>query len=123
MRGIASYKNVALESSDQRKLVVMCFEALIRRQMQAKERLVQGKIVLANDDLRICREIFCELLLALDEEQAPDLSANLAQLYDFCIRELVHAGAEHDPARLDGILKVTHILYDGFKHAFDGDDK
>jgi len=123
MRGIASYKNVALESSDQRKLVVMCFEALIRRQEQAKENLNNGKFVAANEDLRICREIFCELLLALDEDPAPDLTASLAQLYDFCIRELVYAGNEHNPARLEGTLRVTRILYDGFKAAFDRDDE
>lgn len=120
MRGIASYKNVALESSDQRQLVVMCFEALIRRQEQAREQLAAGKFVAANEDLRVAREIFCELLLALDEDPAPELTGSLAQLYDFCIRELVRAGAEHEPTAIDGSLRVTRILHEGFKAAFEG---
>jgi len=123
MRGIASYKNVSLESSDQRKLVVMCFEVLIRRQEAAKECLILRKLVEASDHLRVCREIFCELLLALDEEEAPDLSANLAQLYDFCIRELVQVGNKHDPSPLEGTLRVTRLLHDGFQTAFDGEPK
>ena len=121
MRGIASYKNVALESSDQRKLVVMCFEALIRRQKQAQSYLADGKYVAANEDLRICREIFCELLLALDEEPSPDLTSNLASLYDFCIRELIAVGNDHDASHLEGTLRVTQLLHDGFKAAFDGE--
>ena len=79
MRGIASYKSVAMESSDQRKLVVMCFEALIRRQEQAKQDLEDQKFVDANEHLRVSREIYCELLLALDEEPSPDLTANRAR--------------------------------------------
>jgi flagellar protein FliS len=119
MRGIASYKSVALESSDQRQLVVLCFETLIRRQEQAKKNFKTGKFVAGNEDLRICREIICELLLALDEAPSPDLTSNLAQLYDYCIRELVQAGTSHDVARIDGSLKVTRILHEGFKAAFE----
>ena len=122
MRGIASYKNVALESSDQRQLVVMCFEALIRRQEQAKTNFGDGKFVAGNEDLRVSREIFCELLLALDEDPSPDLTGSLAQLYDFCIRELVRAGTEHDPSAIDGSLRVTRILHEGFKAAFEGEE-
>ena len=123
MRGIASYKSVAMESSDQRKLVVMCFEALIRRQGQAKLGLEDGKFVDANEHLRVSREIYCELLLALDEEPSPDLTANLANLYDFCIRELIAAGTDHDPKRIDASLRVTKLLHEGFKAAFDGDSQ
>jgi flagellar biosynthetic protein FliS len=121
MRGIASYRNVALESSDQRQLVVLCFETLVRRQVQAKSNIEDGKLIDANEDLRVCREIFCELLLALDEEASPELSGNLSQLYDFCIRELVAAGAERSLARIDGSLEVTRLLHRGFSAAFEGE--
>lgn len=119
MRGIASYKSVALESSDQRQLVVLCFETLIRRHGQAKENFDTGKFIAGNEDLRVCREIICELLLALDEGPSPDLTSNLAQLYDYCIRELVQAGAAHDVSRIDSSLSVVRILHEGFKAAFE----
>ena len=101
MRGIAAYKNVSLESSDQRKLVVMCFEALIRRHKQAKAAQNAGKYVKAAEDLRVAREIYCELLVGLDHDAAPEMTTNLAGLYHYCIRELtqeeMHARKQSNP--------------------------
>ena len=78
MRGIAAYKSVSLESSDQRKLVVMCFEALIRRQKAAIEAFEAKKFIDGTEHVRISREIYCELLIGLDHEAAPEMTTNLA---------------------------------------------
>jgi flagellar biosynthetic protein FliS len=118
MRGIAEYKTVALESSDQRKLVVLCFETLIRRQEQAKAAFVESRFVDGVEAIRICREIFCELLLAIDYDASPEMGSNLAGLYDWCIRTLAEVGKTHDGALLDQTLKVTKTLHEGFCVAF-----
>ena len=121
MRGIAAYQNVSLESSDQRKLVVMCFEALIRRQRSAIEAYEEKKYVSAAEHLRISREIYCELLLGLDHEAAPEMTSNLAGLYHFCIRELTMAGHEGEVDRVNETLRITEELYRGFKAAFSAE--
>ena len=118
MRGISAYQSVSLESSDQRKLVVMCFEALIRRQRSAINDIAEKSFVSAAENLRIAREIYCELLLGLDHDAAPEMTSNLAGLYNFCIRELAVAGTESDPGRIEQTLQVTEELYAGFKSAF-----
>ena len=118
MRGIAAYKNVSLESSDQRKLVVMCFEALIRRHKEASEAHAEGQYLKAAEALRIAREIYCELLVGLDHDAAPDMTSNLAGLYHYCIRELTQAGHNRDGDHLENSLVVTKRLYNGFKEAF-----
>jgi flagellar biosynthetic protein FliS len=121
MRGIAAYKSVSLESSDQRKLVVMCFEALIRRQNSAILAFEQKKFIEGTEDVRIAREIFCELLIGLDHEAAPDMTTNLAGLYHYCIRELAMAGYESSGEHIKTALKVTEELYEGFKSAFSSE--
>lgn len=118
MRGIAAYKNVSLQSSDQRKLVVMCFEALIRRQTAAQDAYESSQFVEGTEHLRIAREIFAELLIGLDHEAAPEMASNLGGLYHFCIRELAMAGHETSGARIVECLKITNELYEGFKTAF-----
>jgi len=118
MRGISAYQSVSLESSDQRKLVVMCFEALIRRQRSAIDDIAEKAFVSATEHLRIAREIYCELLLGLDHDAAPEMTTQLASLYHFCIRELTLAGHESDPERIEQALQVTQELYTGFKSAF-----
>jgi flagellar biosynthetic protein FliS len=118
MRGIAAYKNVSLQSSDQRKLVVMCFEALIRRQTSAQEAYKAGQFVEGTEHLRIAREIFAELLIGLDYDAAPEMTSNLGGLYHFCIRELALAGHESRGERIVECLKITQELYEGFSTAF-----
>jgi flagellar biosynthetic protein FliS len=122
MRGIAAYKSVSLESSDQRKLVVMCFEALIRRQNEAISAFKQKQYLKGNEALRIAREIYCELLVGLDHEAAPDMTTSLAGLYHYCIRELTHGGHHTDEGHVQNALTVTQQLYDGFKEAFSDAD-
>ena len=121
MRGISTYKSVSLESSDQRKLVLLCFEALIRRQDEAATAFDEKRYIDAIESLRIAREIYSELLVALDHESAPEMSGQLASLYDFCIRELAMAGQDMKGDRIVNTLRVTHELYQGFKSAFDSD--
>lgn len=121
MRGIAEYKSVALESSDQRKLVLLCFEALIRRQEDAKTAIQLGRYIEAIECLRIAREIYCELLLAVDHDASPEMGKNLAGLYDWCIRNLASIGKTYDLDNIDETLKVTHTLHLGFCSAFGED--
>ncbi len=118
MRGIAAYKSVSLHSSDQRKLVVMCFEALIRRQTSARAAYEAGQFVDGTEHLRIAREIFAELLIGLDHDAAPEMTSNLGGLYQFCIRELALAGHETKGDRIVECLKITNELYEGFSMAF-----
>jgi len=118
MRGIAAYKSVSLESSDQRKLVLMCFEALIRRQTAALDAYEARQFVDGTEHLRIAREIFAELLIGLDHDAAPEMTSNLGGLYHFCIRGLAKAGHETDGERIGECLKITNELYEGFKTAF-----
>ena len=118
MRGIAAYKNVSLESSDQRELVVMCFEALIRRHKAAIECFENKEFINGVEHVRISREILCELLIGLDHDAAPEMTTNLASLYHFCVRELTKAGHETTPEHVESSLGVVEELYVGFKAAF-----
>ena len=122
MRGISAYKSVSLESSDQRKLVLLCFEALIRRQDEATVAFDENRYLDAVEALRVAREIYSELLVSLDHEAAPEMSGQLASLYDFCIRELAMAGQDMSNERIPNTLRVTTELYEGFKAAFDANE-
>lgn len=118
MRGISAYKSVSLESSDQRELVVMCFEALIRRHKAAIDCFEQKEFINGVEHVRISREILCELLIGLDHDSAPDMTSNLASLYHYCIRELTAAGHETTDEHVLTSLAIVEELYVGFKAAF-----
>ncbi len=117
-RGIAEYQAVNLGSASKEELVVMLYEAAVRYQIYAKTALEKGAERDARNHLRRVRDIFGELMIALDHTVAPELSGNLARLYTWLIAELGRAGLELAPARIDDTLSVTQNLLDGWTQAF-----
>jgi flagellar protein FliS len=117
-RGIAEYKAVNLGSASREELVIMLYEAAVRYQIYARTALEKGADDDARNHLRRVRDIFGELMVALDHSVAPDLSGNLARLYTWLIAELGRAGLERSPARLEDTIAVTQNLLDGWTQAF-----
>lgn len=121
-RGIAEYKAVNLGSASREELVIMLYEAAVRYQIFARTALEKGAAEDARNHLRRVRDIFGELMVALDHGVAPELSGNLARLYTWLIAELGRAGLERAPTRLDDTIAVTQNLLDGWTQAFRNDD-
>lgn len=121
-RGIAEYKAVNLGSASKEELVIMLYEAAVRYQTYARTALEKGASADARNHLRRVRDIFGELMVALDHTVSPELSSNLARLYTWLIAELGRAGLERSVTRLDDTLAVTQNLLDGWTQAFRPDD-
>lgn len=117
-RGIAEYKAVNIGSASREELVIMLYEAAVRYQIYARTALEKGASAEARNHLRRVRDIFGELMVALDHSVAPDLSGNLARLYTWLIAELGRAGLERSATRLDDTTAVTQNLLDGWNQAF-----
>lgn len=122
LRGIAEYKAVNLGSASKEELVVMLHEAAVRYQVYARGALEKGAVADARSHLRRVRDIFGELMIALDHNVAPELSSNLSRLYAWLISELARAGLERSTARVDDTLAVTQNLLDGWQQAFRPED-
>lgn len=120
MRGVVEYQAVGAISASNRELVVMLFEAAVRHQRAAQEAFRAGKGNEGRERLRKTREIFAELLAALDHEAAPQLTSNLTRLYVWTISRLSRAGFDRDADVLDGSIRVTRTLRDGWAEAFRG---
>ena len=89
--------------------------------IQIQPLTTQHNVKLCNH-LRRVRDIFGELMVALDHTVAPELSNNLARLYTWLIAELGRAGMERSPERLDDTIAVTQNLLDGWSQAFRNDE-
>lgn len=117
-RGIAEYQAVNLGSAPKEELVIMLYEAAVRYQIYARTAFQRGQDADARNHLRRVRDIFGELMIALDHAVAPELSGNLSRLYTWLIAEIGRAGMERSTARLDDTLAVTQNLLDGWTQAF-----
>jgi len=63
------------------------------------------------------QRIVAELNVTLDHDRGGDIAANLAALYDFCLRYLVEANLTKDPAKLPPVTDVLRGLRQAWAEA------
>jgi flagellar biosynthetic protein FliS len=119
MQGIRQYQNTALHTAPRETLLLLLLEAALERQDAAIEALRSGDAGVAREHLAFCRNVFSELMLALDHDMAPDLAARLHRLYLWCLRELARAGSTRDPAVIENVRKITQSLLDTWTTAVE----
>jgi flagellar biosynthetic protein FliS len=119
MRGIAAYKQTRIATASPAHLVMMLFQEGVHRLTRAIQTLDDGEAW--RKDVIHVREIYLELLNALDFTVAPELCANLARLYRWCIDELVAVGRDRSEPRLRGVLRVTTTLLEGWENVARGE--
>jgi flagellar protein FliS len=112
MKGIGAYRAARKQASPEQLVLLLYREALSRLEGLADAPSDDGRWV---SDTHHVRAILLELSDALDPEAAPELCAQLHALYAFCMAELVTAGTERDPARLEPVKKVVRDLHDGWE--------
>lgn len=108
MKGIGAYRAARKQASPEQLVLLLYREAIRRLEGLADVDASDGRWI---SDTHHVRSILLELSEALDSEEAPEL----VRLYDYCIHELVVAGSERDPARLEPVKKVIRDLHDGWE--------
>ena len=113
MRGIAQYKKSRVEAASQQQVLVMLVQTAVRKLYEAED--LSGEPAELTKRLHHVRAIFIELSQALDHDVAPELCANLAELYSWVIRETVAIPTE--PERLQPLLRVVENLMESWEMA------
>jgi flagellar biosynthetic protein FliS len=120
MRGLQQYKTTALETAPSETLLLLLIETVQDRLDQAYDAIEAGDKRGARAHMAFARSAFSEMIVSLDHEVAPAISAQLSRLYMWCIRELAKAGSEQSAERLDGVRKVTVTLLETWTEAIEG---
>lgn len=111
MRGISAYKSVRNQSASPEKLLVLLYERAIQDQVDAIAFIDEGDLTNAIPLLQRTREIFIELMSALDTGEAPELSGNLQRLYLWGVRQLIRASREGSTEPIQSTLQMTRELH------------
>ena len=122
MQGIGRYRASRLESAPPQQIVLMLFQEAARRLTLAADAIARNDGTVWRPHLHHVREIFLELLSALDDDAAPELCANLRSLYRWCIHELVTAGRTNSAQCVLNVLSVTNSLLEGWQGALNSDE-
>jgi len=62
-----------------------------------------------------CVEIINGLSSSLDFEQGGETVANLARIYDFCVRHLHSAGIKMETRMVDDVINILSMIRQGWK--------
>lgn len=117
---IASYQQVSLESSvrgaDPHYLIVLLFDgadaALARAQAQLKENDYLGKSESLSKAITIILE---GLSASLNLEEGGPVAKNLAALYDYMIRRLIHANIHKDAVAISEVQGLLSEIGDAWR--------
>ena len=110
-RAANAYRNVEVASAvpyaDSIQLIQMLFDGLIASLSDAEGHFERNDIKGKNASIGRANKIIIGLQSALDFEKSKELSQNLSDLYDYCIRRLLKANIRND---VEGIVEVKGLM-------------
>ena len=110
-KGLASYSEVGVQSgtayADSAQLIQMLFDGLIDSLAAAEGQIERNEIEAKGESLSRATRIVLGLQGSLDIEKGGEIAGNLADLYDYCTRRLLHANLKND---LEAVREVKKLM-------------
>jgi flagellar protein FliS len=110
----ATYQRTNVNTADQRTLIVMLYDGLLRFLRKAQQKIEAKDIEGAHNYLVRSREIVAELISTLRPEKGGEIGENLKRLYAFAFDKIVEANLYKDTAMVDEVIRVMTILREGW---------
>lgn len=103
--------DVAIETADPHRLVLMLFDGAIVAIHASKVQMAEGNIALKGSNISKAIDIIINGLKAsLDMASGGELAERLAALYDYMTQRLLWANLKNEPAALDEVLGLLNEL-------------
>ncbi|MCD6569237.1 MAG: flagellar export chaperone FliS [Deltaproteobacteria bacterium] len=103
LEGYQTYKKAQVQTADQGKLILMCYEGTINFLNQAKLHMLERDTTKQKFFLNKAQDVLWELTGSLNFE-AGEIAYNLDALYNYMIRRIVDADYYDNPSVIDEII-------------------
>ena len=113
----SSYREMELHAASPERLVVFTFEQLVVNLERARIAMERNDLELRVTALRRARGLVGELLATLDFEKGGAIAAQLGDLYQYMMYELVDIGQRGDVVTMKKLVNIATSLRDGFSGA------
>ena len=114
------YKNNSVNYASKDQLLLMLVDGAVKFAKISRQAIIDKDIQKAHNNLIKTQEIFIELMVSLDMEQA-EWTKDLMQIYAFIKDKLVEANMKKDVKIMDEILplieEVRDMWYETYKRA------
>lgn len=88
------YLAVQVETATPGRLVLMLYDAALKRLHHAAAAMESAEFESAHIHLLRVQDILIELIISIDHQQGGDIAANLHRLYEYMYRSLVQANVQ-----------------------------
>jgi flagellar protein FliS len=109
-----AYTNTGIQTADQRTLILMLYDGLLRFLQKSIVKMEAREIEAAHNYLVRSREIVAELLATLRPEKAGEIGNNLKRLYVYAFNRIVEANLRKDPQMVREVIKIVTTLREGW---------
>lgn len=104
---LAAYRSVAahagVDAADPHRLITMLMDGALERVSSARGAMEHGQTEARNRLIHRAVAIVEELRASLNMQAGGQIAANMADLYEYCGRQLVRANLENRPEMLDEV--------------------
>lgn len=112
---IDAYRKTQAETINPVRLVVMCYEAIVKDLQEAKRFHQERKIEASYDKVRHAQDVITELLVGLDYEQGGEIAVNLGRIYNFVLRQLIAVNTRTSPDYYDPLIRIMSDLKEAWE--------
>lgn len=117
-KGLASYGEVSVHAgtayADSVQLIQMLFDGLLDSLAAAEGQIERNEIQAKGESLSRATRIVLGLQGSLDLEQGGEIAVNLADLYDYCTRRLMHANLKNDVEAVQEVKRLIGEIRDAW---------
>ena len=114
MYGHNQYQQAAASTAGPAQLVLMLYDGALVRLEVARDAIEDGRKAAAHEALVRVQAIVDELAVSLDLDRGGEVARNLAELYDYCSRQLVEANIHKDAGLVADVEAVLRNLRDAW---------
>jgi len=114
-RPVDAYQRTKVETVDPVRLVVMCYEAIVKDLQDAKKYHQERNIEASYDKIRHAQDVITELLVGLDYEKGGDIAVNLGRIYNFVLRQLIAVNTRTKPDYYDPLIQIMESLKEAWE--------
>jgi len=111
------YQQVQVTTATPGELLLALYDGLFRFLHGAKLCYEKKQLPRGREQLSRAHAILSELMISLDDSQAPELCAQLRGIYEYCTNCILQIHIKRNPALIDDILRALQPLHEAWREA------
>lgn len=111
------YRAVKIQTASPAQILIMLYDGAIRFALIARKKIDEKDYAAKGTYIGKVQAIISELMSSLDFSIAPELCAQLEQLYIYMMEQLTEANLKLDTQALDTVVRLLKTLREGWNEA------